>query len=106
MAGWKKRSPQGDRYRPSGAAPRCSGVGATPAPKRQRSVSSLAETASIRSAAGSPVIGQGGKAGGSGGSAPVGAIDVDIAMRQVAGPNPGLAAAEADIDDDLHLPAL
>src|SRR4051795_11051056 len=99
MAGWKKRSPQGERYRPSGPAPRCSGVGATPAPKRQRSVSSLAETASIRSAAGSPVIGQ----AGSGSSAPVGAIDVDIAMRQVAGPNPGAAAAEADIDGDLDL---
>jgi len=38
--------------------------------------------------------------------APVRPVDVDIAMRQVAGPNGGLALAETDIDGDLHLAPL
>src|SRR6202167_4819389 len=37
------------------------------------------------------------------GSAPVAAIDVDVAMRQVAGPHRGAAAAEADVDGDVDV---
>ena len=39
-------------------------------------------------------------------SAPVAAVDVDIAVRQIAGPRLGPAAAEAEIDRDRHLPPL
>src|SRR5262249_30192726 len=37
-------------------------------------------------------------------SAPVAAIDVDVAMRQIAGPYRGAAAAEAEIDGDVNIP--
>src|ERR1051326_7136921 len=42
----------------------------------------------------------------SGASAPVVGIDVDIAVRQIARPDPRRAAADADIDRDVDLGAL
>src|SRR6266576_2125440 len=39
-------------------------------------------------------------------SAPVTAIDIDVAMRQVAGPNRGAAGADPEIDRDMDLAAL
>src|ERR1035437_891945 len=39
-------------------------------------------------------------------SAPVAAVDVDVAVRQVAGPHRGAATAEREIDLDVHLASL
>src|SRR5262249_16182842 len=39
-----------------------------------------------------------------GSSAPVAAIDVDVAMGEVAGPDRGAALADTDIDGDLQVP--
>src|SRR5581483_3176183 len=39
-------------------------------------------------------------------SASIAAVDVDIAVRQIAGPHGGDAASQAKIDGDLHFPPL
>src|SRR6185437_13167802 len=43
---------------------------------------------------------------GAAGSTSVRTVDVDIAVRQVAGPHGGLAAAQSDVDGDLDLTPL
>src|SRR4051812_26063821 len=101
MAGWKKARPQGERHNPIGVGTAGSGVCRTPAPRRQKRRSRVLETRCTSATAGAPVTGQ---AGGRAASAPVAAIDVDVAMRQVAGPHGRLALPEADIDGDLDLP--
>ena len=39
-------------------------------------------------------------------STPVVGIDLDVAMGEVAGPDPGLAAADPDIEDAEGIPAV